>query len=251
MVEYFKCPKCPPEGAPTWIITFGDMMSLLLTFFILLLSLSEIKKDDEFRAIIKEVKKAFGMHGGGGRVPSKDDPELTFIERIKAIQLISRTRPRKSNAEDPGMTGRYQQVEKVRDGEIQAVGGRVTFEPGSAMLSPQQEEKLIEVAKQLRGFNTKIRISGHADTGEVVENTLFKDLSDLSFARAKAVHDFLISDKCRIRAARLKLIANSDSERIKWNIYLPPDVASNRRVEIFASDLLVDEVTEPELNTSN
>ena len=87
-----KC-KCPPAGAPAWVLTFGDMMSLLLTFFILLLSLSEIKKDDEFRAVVKEVKKAFGMHGGGGRVPSKSDPELTFIERINSLQLVSRKEP--------------------------------------------------------------------------------------------------------------------------------------------------------------
>ena len=60
-----KC-KCAPPGAPAWVMTYGDMMTLLLTFFIMLVALSEIKKEDQFRAIVKAVKKAFGMKGGGG-----------------------------------------------------------------------------------------------------------------------------------------------------------------------------------------
>ena len=68
-------------------------------------------------------------------MPSKDDPELTFIERIKALQLISQKQPRKSNADDPGIKGRETQVTKVRDAEPQAKGGKTTFEPGSADLT--------------------------------------------------------------------------------------------------------------------
>ena len=246
-----KC-KCPPAGAPDWVMTFGDMMSLLLTFFILLLSLSEIKKEDQFRAIVKEVKKAFGMHGGGGRVPSKDDPELTFIERIKAMQLVSRKQPSKSNTQDPGPQGTDPQVTAPRKEEIQIVdGGRVIFEQGSSRLSAEQRQRLIEVADLVRGFNTKIHISGHADEGEPLEGSTFKDLSDLSYARAKAVADFLKSDACKVKAVRLRINANASSEMIKWAQYEPVELRTNRRVEIYVSDMLVDELTKPEMNTSN
>ena len=33
-----ECPKCPPAGAPLWLATFADLMSLLMCFFVLLLS---------------------------------------------------------------------------------------------------------------------------------------------------------------------------------------------------------------------
>ena len=33
-----ECPKCPPEGLPAWMGTFADLMSLLMCFFVLLLS---------------------------------------------------------------------------------------------------------------------------------------------------------------------------------------------------------------------
>lgn len=246
-----KC-KCPPVGAPEWIITFGDMMSLLLTFFILLLSLSEIKKEDQFRAVVKEVKKAFGMHGGGGMVPSEDDPQLTFIERIKAMQLVSRKLPSKSNTTDKGPQGADPLVTAPRKEEIQIVdGGRVTFEEGSAQLAAEQRQRITELAQLVRGFNTKIHISGHADEGELFEGSVYKDLSDLSYARAKAVADFLKSDACMVRAVRLRIDVNAAHEMLKWTVYEPAELKTNRRVEIHVSNMLVEELTRPEMNISN
>ena len=41
-----------PPGVPEWVVTYGDMMSLLLTFFIMLVSLSEVVADQKYRAIL-------------------------------------------------------------------------------------------------------------------------------------------------------------------------------------------------------
>ena len=46
--------KCEP-GAPGWVVTFGDMMSLLLTFFILLLSFAKLEKTKHF--LVKQNKE--------------------------------------------------------------------------------------------------------------------------------------------------------------------------------------------------
>jgi chemotaxis protein MotB len=35
------CPKCPPQGAPAWMATFADMATLLMAFFVLILSFAE------------------------------------------------------------------------------------------------------------------------------------------------------------------------------------------------------------------
>ena len=47
-------------GAPAWIITFADMMALLLCFFILLQMFSELKRDREYQRVANAVKTAFG-----------------------------------------------------------------------------------------------------------------------------------------------------------------------------------------------
>ncbi len=47
-------------GIPEWVVTFGDMMSLLLTFFIMLVSLSEIKEEETYQALVNSVQEQFG-----------------------------------------------------------------------------------------------------------------------------------------------------------------------------------------------
>ena len=47
-----KKPEEPPTGAPAWMVTYGDMMSLLLCFFIMLVAMSEIK-EDKFKKILE------------------------------------------------------------------------------------------------------------------------------------------------------------------------------------------------------
>ncbi|MHC4990575.1 MAG: flagellar motor protein MotB, partial [Planctomycetota bacterium] len=66
-------PKQQRTGAPEWIVTFGDMMSLLLTFFILLQMFSEMKRDHEYQRVVTAIKEAFGYSGGVGVLPT-DDP---------------------------------------------------------------------------------------------------------------------------------------------------------------------------------
>ena len=57
--------KKPPAGTPAWLLTYGDLMSLLLCFFILLAALSQLKVQD-YRAVVKEIQRALGVVGGSG-----------------------------------------------------------------------------------------------------------------------------------------------------------------------------------------
>ena len=47
-------------GIPEWVVTFGDMMSLLLTFFIMLFGMSEIKQEQKFQALMESLRHQFG-----------------------------------------------------------------------------------------------------------------------------------------------------------------------------------------------
>ena len=53
-------------GIPEWVVTFGDMMSLLLTFFIMLVSLSEIKDDETYQKLVDSVQREFGYSRSSG-----------------------------------------------------------------------------------------------------------------------------------------------------------------------------------------
>ncbi len=54
-----KCPQCPPQGAPAWMATFSDMVTLLLTFFVLLLSFAKTETA-KYEAALGSLRNAFG-----------------------------------------------------------------------------------------------------------------------------------------------------------------------------------------------
>ncbi len=240
-----KC-KCPPEGAPEWVMTYGDMMSLLLCFFIILVALSEIKKEDQYRVVVEEVQKAFGVLGGGGKVTTKDDPKLSLIERLENLQLLKPINKNKSNTDEPGIDGRDPQVTRVREGMLFTQGGRITFEPGSADLTERAKQQLLTIADLIRGYKNKVELRGHTAHREPLEGTGYQDLWVLSFFRAKSVMDFLTDPQIGIEPQRIRLIANAEREPLAKRVYTAAAQEPNRRVEILVMEALVEDFTRPE-----
>ncbi len=61
-----ECPKCPPVGAPAWMATFADMATLLMAFFVLILSFAEFNTP-KFKMISGSLKNAFGVQKNRSR----------------------------------------------------------------------------------------------------------------------------------------------------------------------------------------
>jgi len=240
-----KC-KCPPAGAPEWMVTYGDMVTLLLCFFVLIVSFSEIKKEDQFQAVVEEIKEAFGMRGGGGKLPTDDDPALSLVERLEAMRMRQERLPNRSNVRDPGQSGRESRVMTIREGTHYAVGGRVLFEPGSIELSEQARQQLIDMVSRVRlkdGAN-KIELVGHAAAMELANNDgTSGDLRLLGYQRASAVEDFLtgneIPEAYRLNPDRFVLNSVADREPIVPRGINSDEVRDNRRVEIIVTEHIV------------
>ena len=73
--EEEECPKCPPVGAPAWMATFADMATLLMAFFVLILSFAEFN-GPKFKQISGSLKNAFGVQR---IVPIVEQPKGTTI----------------------------------------------------------------------------------------------------------------------------------------------------------------------------
>ena len=70
-----ECPKCPPVGAPAWMATFADMATLLMAFFVLILSFAEFNTP-KFKMISGSLKNAFGVQKV---VPVVEQPKGTTV----------------------------------------------------------------------------------------------------------------------------------------------------------------------------
>jgi len=73
--EEEECPKCPPAGAPAWMATFADMATLLMAFFVLILSFAEFNVP-KFKQISGSLREAFGVQKV---VPVVEQPKGTTV----------------------------------------------------------------------------------------------------------------------------------------------------------------------------
>ncbi|WKE64904.1 flagellar motor protein MotB [Gallaecimonas kandeliae] len=159
-----KC-KCPPPGLPPWMGTFADLMSLLMCFFVLLLSFSEMDVL-KFKQIAGSMKNAFGVQN---RVEVKDIPKGTSV----IAQEFSPGRPEPTPIE----TVQQQTMEmteqslEFQKGESQYVGGeskqrdkRVGGESStkgskhSAENPQEQQDQMNELARNMaQALNAQIQ----------------------------------------------------------------------------------------------
>ena len=106
--EQEECPKCPPVGAPAWMATFADMATLLMAFFVLILSFAEFNVP-KFKQISGSLKNAFGVQKV---IPVVEQPKGTTV-----IEMNFSPSPSPSVTEE--MTQQTTQQEQ-RDVEIKS-----------------------------------------------------------------------------------------------------------------------------------
>ncbi|MCZ6836600.1 MAG: flagellar motor protein MotB [Planctomycetota bacterium] len=235
-----KRSKPEEPGVPEWMVTFGDMMSLLLCFFILLQMFSELKKEHEYQRVITAIKDAFGFSGGVGVLPTDDIPLKSMIEVLEAMALKTYSETKISQNDMRGMDGPNMRVKSVRDGISFVIGGPSTFDEYSAEVKPSVRLELEKLATILRGRRNKIEIIGHAQAKYLGPDVPWNSLDELSFARAMNVKDVLVEMGLDDGVFRLQAVG--DREPAIPRAIDPSDAAENRRVEIILTEQLVEEM---------
>jgi chemotaxis protein MotB len=231
-----------PEGAPEWMVTYGDMMTLLLCFFVILFSLSELKKEEQVREILESLNKAFGGYKTSmGPTPGPEPPKNTLL------QILRRIRPRidpkkRGHAVVEGQTGRYTEVRRVNEGaEFQiGRGGRSPFARGEDRILPEFEPELRRLADALRGCNNVLSVRGHCSLDDFAPGSAREKYDELSYARARAIKEFLVG-RCGIRPKRIRAVACGANQPLNARAYTAEEHADNRRVEIIFRQVLVDD----------
>ncbi len=232
----FKKEKKAEGGVPEWMVTYGDMMTLLFCFFVILVSMSEIKDDQKFQRFKESIRRAFGYQGGAGYITSNLSPKNTMTKDMMAL-ITRKFQKNLGKSKDKGIEGRNHSVKKIRDGLEYTLGGQISFERGKAELLAPAKTELSKFADIIKGFNTKIRIRGHTSLIGPDQYKPFASLDDLSYYRALAVKKFLVSKG--IRPERITLEACGANEPLVPRAYTEADKAKNRRVSIIVTEKLV------------
>lgn len=191
-----ECPPCV-KGAPMWMCTFGDLMSLLLCFFVLLLSFSEIDRQ-KYKQVAGSMEKAFGMQRQknvsesprhGLKIIAKDFDQQAIATRIK--EFIGREM--EENFDE--LYGKIEddiEIEAGKDKLVIRLMGESTFDSGKADIRPELKPMILRIGQILAKEATGgIVIAGHTDNIPVRGGPFQSNLK-LSIARAATVAQFLL-----------------------------------------------------------
>jgi chemotaxis protein MotB len=217
------------------MVTYGDMMSLLLCFFVIIVSLSEIKKDERFQMVMESLRRAFGNTGEARAIPSDLLEPNSLLKRLQ--EIIVQQKREDGDADDPGIRGRVFRVTDINEGIHIEIGGRISFERFSATLKDESKRLLEQVSGRTVGHNTIIKVTGHATREPLPANSTWTDPWDLAYARACAVRDVLVTSG--IRPERIRLVSAGAEAPVMRQAYTADELALNRRVELVVTEATV------------
>ncbi len=219
-------------GIPEWVVTFGDMMSLLLTFFIMLVSLSEIKDDETYQKLVDSVQREFGYSRSADSLsPGKKRPRKTEFTPLATTGRAKRKDTSKGGVPVKAPAGEEPRVRIVRPGQLTAVGSVIFFEIGKATLSATARSEIKQLADKLRGKPQKIEIRGHVSPAYANRVDDTKLTIQLGFERALNVRQALVNEE-GINPARCRVSTVGDSEPTDTSASGDTSIP-NPRVEVF------------------
>lgn len=224
---------------PEWVVTFGDMMSLLLTFFIMLVSLSEIKSEEKYQALVESIKKQLGHTTSmDSTVPGPSKPHNSMVQQVANLARAKRQDLMQGGQKVEAPTGESSTVQIVRPGSRTVVGTSVYFGDFEVELRAAEKQKLAELVPKIIGKPQKIEVRGHASRRPLPPGTSFQDHYDLAYQRARQVREYLVKE-LGVEPNRLRMISAGSDELMHSGID-PEKLKLNSRVEVF----LLDELTE-------
>ncbi|MCR6095495.1 flagellar motor protein MotB [Salipaludibacillus agaradhaerens] len=238
------------KGAPKWMVTFSDMMTLILVFFILLFSMSVVDAT-KFRAIAESFQERAVFDFYPSIVPFENpaedrevkddpfeeeaDPFETYLEMDEEEineQLDSLLEEVVEYLEENELT---EEITVSRDdrGVVLVLQEQALFETARADIISEAEPFLGKVGALLNEIPNMVKVEGHTDS-RPISTAQFPSNWELSGARASSVIRFLI-DESNLEAGRFLAIGYGDTRPVAPNT-TPDNLQQNRRVVIVISD---------------
>jgi chemotaxis protein MotB len=223
------------EGAPMWVVTFGDLMSLLMCFFVLLLSFSEMDRN-KYRIVSGSMKNAFGIQYKKPVFDSPKGQKMISKEFDQAIVLVKVQDV--INPIERELENEFQEFKKsieihANENEVTIrMMGEATFDTGQAKLRKEFLPLLRKIGEVLGKTKGEIIIAGHTDNVPLIGGQFRSNLG-LSMARAGSVAEYLLKSTS-IDPKKISTMGFGEYRPLDSN-----DTAQgrtkNRRVEIIVS----------------
>ncbi len=233
----------PKKNPNEWALAYGDMITLLMTFFVLIIAMSSPKTDDE----VELMQKGTGIGDNLGVAELKDSglfedkvksktkimvdaddlpPPISDLDLIREDLVVFMTENDLFNVID---------LMKTKEGFMIRIMADILFDSGETTLKVENIYLLDKIAELLSVIPNNVRIDGHTDDRYTDDNDAG---NRLSIARASRVCDYVIEEEMLATArfgvagfGRHRPLRSNSNERNR---------AKNRRVEIIIKEITKD-----------
>jgi chemotaxis protein MotB len=230
----------PPgdEGLPPWMATFADMVTLLLCFFVLLLSFAQ-QSEEKFRDALGSLKGAFGVQevravseemaqfNTSSEATEKMVSSISHDQRL-LLSVVMRVKSMLEKMDVKLKEGAG--VSADRDGVVFRADSAALFEPNTAVLRPEAGKMLDSVIKVLKDYKLNLVVRGHTDD-RPIHTAKYPSNWELSAARAAVALDYIVN-KGGIEINRAKAVGYADTRPEVPND-TEADRLKNQRVEFY------------------
>ena len=209
------------SGNGNWLITYSDLVTLLLVFFVLLYTLTPGIDKSTFNDFISYFQTSVGVLEQNATVAKQSNEKDTLREEWKAI---------KKYLEEQGLSSEVA-IQKIPEGVKVTLSDSLTFNSGSAELLSEAREVLGRIATVFNNEVKSIKVQGHTDNVPISESSIYRSNWHLGAARAVSVVLF-IHQKSSLEANRFEASSFGKYKPVATNSTLEGR-RHNRRVEIY------------------
>jgi chemotaxis protein MotB len=229
----------PPQDTNRYMLTYSDMITLLMTLFVILFAQSKVDVA-KYNALAESLSAAFssvsGVQAREGEGGHSLTPTDLALKPAPGTGLSAKKSPRNDNFLEKARSTLSTEIKSgtifmstEARGIVLALSGDTFFKSGSSNLEPNSIDTLSKVAELIRDLPNPIAVEGHTDTTGVGSGEAYTSNLMLSAARAVAVTEAL--ELLDIPKERLSATGFGDAKPARPND-TPEGRAYNRRVEI-------------------
>jgi len=228
-----------PQNHERWLLTYSDMITLLMVFFVVLFALSSVEQS-KYEALAESLSIAFNglpgiqlQEGGGGHSiivtsgPPKTTPGTGLSPKMSPKRLIFMEKATTTIASE--LKTQAIQMNTEARGIVLSLSGDTFFRPGDALLAEGVMPSLVRVAELLQSVKENVVVEGHTDDSAVAPGAKYPTNLMLSAARAVNVVEAL--DLIGVDRNRMSATGFGDTRPAMPNDK-PEGRAYNRRVDI-------------------
>ncbi len=215
--------KAVDTGA--WMNTFADLLSLLLTFFVLLFAMKSVDKGKLEEALGFFRQGGMGVLMPGSLMPLSTPDNMAIPPRVR--EFFTPDEVHRAFTSDR-LYGKVD-VRTTENGTVISISSKLLFLSGQAELRPESGEMIDEIVLFTQGARYEIQVEGHTDNISI-STPKYPTNWDLSIARAGSVVRHMLKDG-KLDPKRFSVVGYSDRKPLVPND-TPENRAKNRRVDI-------------------